>query len=575
MVSQKSQKGRKKTGLDLALLYDGVFRSLVTDIAPPGSRLREFGVEKLVNRRAVPTCSYKGIGVGHAFKAWYQLETFHKRLIYKDDKSSDELAVECLSDFRSFQERSALIQPPARPFLGRVKRIVSDVLGEFDLHEFAPWCGFGKKAAQKLVRRDSFLDKRVETLNGTSDQLALFNFVRSQDVHLLRATRKGIKSFSVRNGVQIETVPKSYKAVRVIGLDTTIGGFLSKGLGNMIRHRVEANTFINLACQQDLHKQWAREASIGGHLATIDMSKASDSFTMEHLKVFLPESWHEVLRVVRADYWYSEANEMSGPLSSLMLMGSGHTFPLQTLLFYAIAKATMEEMSVKGIISVYGDDIILPNRCAEPFMGFATALGFSVNTDKSFWGKEEAFHIEKFRESCGGDFYAGVDVRPFQPECEMKEVSKNMYIAECHKILNGLVTRWHPAEVSATIEFVVAELARLCTVSFVPNTESETAGIRLFLLDWLAALPPKVNIPREIDGVLTYKALKPTGRTRVGCSRAHYWDWLRRRNGKRFKGYAVPGKDSHAVKSTVGTQFGREAERGGKTRYKWTTNPRC
>jgi len=571
MVSHKNHRGRKKTDHDLEKLYNEIFKSLVFDITPEGSRLREFGLSKICDRRTVCPTGYHGIGDPAAFKRWYQIDTFHKRLIFGDDIPEEKLTEECLKDFSEFQSKSLFIQPSARPFCKKVKALVGEILGEFDLHEFSLWCGFGKKAARNLPRAKSYIDVRVEHLNGTEDQLALFNYVRSEDIHLLRATRKGIKTFERVNTVQIETVPKSHKAVRVIGLDSTVGGFLSKGLGNYIRHRVEAGTPINLAIQQDRHKQWAAKGSADGQSATIDMSKASDSFTMQHLVEFLPESWQEVLRIVRMDAWSHGATQTGGTLSSLMLMGSGHTFPLQTLLFWALAKVTCNELSLRGLVSVYGDDIILPNRAAEPFMAFARSLGFTVNSDKSFWSSCHC-HVVKFRESCGGDYYRGFDVRPYQPECQMKKVPKTQYIAECHKLLNGLQERWHPTEIPRTVDYILECLNGVCTVSFGPNTEPETACVRISLLDWVSPTFP-INVPRVKDGITTFKALRIDGRRRRNNGRAPYWDWLRRSNGMRFKGYHRPGKDSGPALSRVGSVFGSEMVRGRKIRYKWVDTP--
>jgi hypothetical protein len=533
--------------------------------------MREFGLSKILDCRTECPVGYHGVGNPATFKRWYQIDTFHKRLIFGDDVPEKVLMLTCMEDFSKFQAKSFFIQPSAKPFCKKVKAFVGEVLGDFDLHEFSLWCGFGKKAARGLPRAQSYIDKRVEKLNGTRDQLALFNYVRSRDVHLLRATRKGIKTFERVNTVQIETVPKSHKAVRVIGLDSTVGGFLSKGLGNYIRHRVEAATPINLSVQQDRHKLWASQGSQLGHLATIDMSKASDSFTMQHLVEFLPESWQEVLRIVRMDLWYHEPTESGGNLSSLMLMGSGHTFPLQTLLFYALARVTCDELSLRGLVSVYGDDIILPNGAAEPFMAFMRALGFTVNSDKSFWSSCHC-NVVKFRESCGGDYYQGTDVRPYQPECTMKQVPKTRYIAECHKLLNGLLERWHPLEVPRTVDYLLECLDRVCTVSFGPDTEPETACVRMSLLDWVSPSFP-MNVPKIVDGIVTFKALRVDGRRRRNSGRAPYWDWLRKRNGMRFKGYRHPGKDAGPPLSRVGSVFGSEMVRGRKVRYKWVDTP--
>jgi len=54
---------------------------------------------------------------------------------------------------------------------------------------------------------------------------------------------------------------------------------------------------------------------------------------------------------------------------------------------------------------VYGDDIIVPAQHAESVSETLEAFGFKVNSRKSFW-------TGLFRESCGKDYYKGIDVTP-------------------------------------------------------------------------------------------------------------------------------------------------------------------
>jgi hypothetical protein len=56
-------------------------------------------------------------------------------------------------------------------------------------------------------------------------------------------------------------------------------------------------------------------------------------------------------------------------------------------------------------IEVYGDDIIVPVHSRRVVETALEALGLRINAGKSF---SKGF----FRESCGGDFYAGVNVTP-------------------------------------------------------------------------------------------------------------------------------------------------------------------
>jgi hypothetical protein len=106
-------------------------------------------------------------------------------------------------------------------------------------------------------------------------------------------------------------------------------------------------------------------------------------------------------------------------LNMVSTMGNAGTFPLETLVFWAIGVATVMQRTRKNpysllslpeerdLVSVFGDDCILPTVDAQAFMANAEAVGFSVNTEKSYFSEGPGF-----RESCGGDFYHGSYVRP-------------------------------------------------------------------------------------------------------------------------------------------------------------------
>jgi len=87
-------------------------------------------------------------------------------------------------------------------------------------------------------------------------------------------------------------------------------------------------------------------------------------------------------------------------LEKFSSMGNGFTFPLESLIFWALASAASDD-----IVTVYGDDIICAVKDVELIIKVLEACGFAINKGKSFWSGP-------FRESCGSDYYRGIDVRP-------------------------------------------------------------------------------------------------------------------------------------------------------------------
>ena len=98
-------------------------------------------------------------------------------------------------------------------------------------------------------------------------------------------------------------------------------------------------------------------------------------------------------------------------------MGNAVTFPLETLIFWALGHATiLQEQGTlshfpkwedRHLCSVFGDDCIIPTQYAEPFIRTMTRVGFIINKEKSFYDDGG------FRESCGGDYLHGNPVRPY------------------------------------------------------------------------------------------------------------------------------------------------------------------
>jgi hypothetical protein len=480
MSSQKRQKRRKENNLHaLEPLFLGVQEALMHDLADSHMKRlyckKERGEElQPINDGAPP----------YVFKKIRQLVDFSKRILWSTDKSFETLSDESLNGFAESQRGFNCPEPMSKRatlVIQEARKICHSICGEFDHDEWMDSCSFGKRAAVGLPRSKSYLDVRFDRISGSEQQIGWFKHALSRDVHLFRAVRKRLRSFKTVTCIIAQAVPKSWKVARIVAPDTILGGFLSRGLGEMLRRRLEKNTHIDLALQQERHKRWARKASKTGRSSTIDMSKASDSFVRRHLELLLHESWMDPLDCARTSL--CEVNGKVIELRSFMLMGSGHTFPLQTILFYSLAKSVCSLLKSEGLVSVYGDDIIVPTKCATKFIVIMEELGFTINSAKSFYDEPDCDRPSHtfFRESCGGDYKGGIDVRPYMPECDLQEISKvprNEYVAWCHKMTNGLLTRWDSSEIEITLRYLLHEINnKKCDVHFVPHWETDHAGI--------------------------------------------------------------------------------------------------
>jgi len=210
-------------------------------------------------------------------------------------------------------------------------------------------------------------------------------------------------------GNRFLTVPKTGLIDRAIAVEPAINVFYQLGLGSTIRRRLNSRAGWDLDRAQEIHVQIARESSVTREFATLDLSNASDTVSLELVKLLLPPAWFEELSSLRSPF--TQVDGVWVKLEKFSSMGNGFTFELETLIFAALVSASLARCGRSNIIGhdffVFGDDIIIPDDMSRAITAILNYCGFSLNEDKSFSGPVP------FRESCGGDFFEGFDVRPF------------------------------------------------------------------------------------------------------------------------------------------------------------------
>lgn len=212
--------------------------------------------------------------------------------------------------------------------------------------------------------------------------------------------------------------------------------------------------------------------------------------------------------------------------TSFMTMGIGFTFPAQTIAFYAVLKAIKELTGIKGMISVFGDDLIYPTKMHSYAEGVLTDLGFLMNTEKTFTDTP-------FRESCGADYYDGVDVRPFQPEGGHEILVGAKALSFLYKMYNGLQLRWEKCELPNAFTYLLGQIHLFTKlVHQVPLDYPVTSGVQTaVVLDDPGYHP--VYTSKHGDAV--FLSLSHRGRIReVPIQTPYLWESLRQmsRGGK-------------------------------------------
>lgn len=218
--------------------------------------------------------------------------------------------------------------------------------------------------------------------------------------------------------VKVVQVPKTVETPRIIAEEPTCMQFMQQGIFRGLRQEMDQTYLVDLigTRSQEPNQLLAREGSLNGDLATLDLSEASDRVS-NLLVQALFDRFPDLSDAVQA--CRSRRADVPGhgviPLARFASMGSALTFPVESMVFLIIVLLGMEEalgtrftktiqiMDLIGRVRIYGDDIIVPVEAVPSVVKYLEAYGLRVNHHKSFW-------TGKFRESCGMEYFDGVDV---------------------------------------------------------------------------------------------------------------------------------------------------------------------
>jgi hypothetical protein len=295
--------------------------------------------------------------------------------------------------------------------IAEARKEMSKLLGKLpsDLKgRFGPGATYGDKGRYTTVP-----DKMSSRPTLTTSALWFHVFQWSGTAWAHACAADGRESEFVR-GNRFTTVAKDCTKDRGIAIEPSVNLFYQLGVGRAIRTALKRNVHIDITHGQAIHRRVACEASTHGRLATLDLSNASDTISTNLVKLVTPRPWFELLNSLRSPF--TLFREKWVHLEKFSSMGNGFTFELETAVFLAVILAVRNLRAIDDPrwasvvpgkdIFVYGDDIIVPTELASDVIAALTYCGCSINKDKSFVDGP-------FRESCGGDYFGGVDVRPF------------------------------------------------------------------------------------------------------------------------------------------------------------------
>lgn len=287
-------------------------------------------------------------------------------------------------------------------FMRSVTNVIIDVIGEVPPESVLNGAFSGGATTSRRRSQAHPSLKYVGEADVTERARSLGESAIGDSTQDLWVRLRGSNHLNLVDGNVLFTVPKNAEIDRCACKEPDLNMYLQKGVGDFFRKRLR-RFGIDLN-DQSRNRSLARSGSIDGSLATIDLSSASDSVSYEVVAQCLPTLWFSLLCDLRSPVTIIDGERHVNEMFSSM--GNGFTFELESLLFYAFARATAYHTGTPGVLSVYGDDIIIPSEMAHDFIFVLSFLGFDTNVDKTF--------IEgPVRESCGGHYSNGYDISPF------------------------------------------------------------------------------------------------------------------------------------------------------------------
>lgn len=322
--------------------------------------------------------------------------------------------------------------------------------------------------------------------------------------------RSVFRTFHITKQNRLSFVPKDDATSRTIATEPSLNMFVQRGLGEILEDRLRTMFGINLSFQPEWNREAARIGSMSTSgkdgLVTIDLSAASDSFSLKAAKWLLPRDFYNLLVRLRSP---------SGVLpdgrtidyNMVSTMGNGFTFPLQTMLFSSIVIACIKSEGGNpdrpnarpprnhlGSWGVFGDDIICHPLVARRVLKVLALFGFKANSDKTF--------IEgPFRESCGRDYFRGHDIRGVYIKRPLASR------ADLHAAINNLIA-WS-YRTGILLPSVGCYLTKLLLskgrILYAPLDEGLVSGVRVPL----SVLENVMNslTRRNVNGSFIYKRL--------------------------------------------------------------------
>jgi len=311
-----------------------------------------------------------------------------------EDIPSRMTQLEAMFSFRKRIAEDIAITTPSW-LLNRARQLIHAVVMEGDrLHPMlAQWesIPYGRHGPGAVAGKEKGLSKwNFRRIDGSDLNLYRFN------------DRSPLPLGVAKPNSRVVCVPKDYKSLRTICVEPKEFQFAQQGLWDILKAIIHENP-LTRRCINFNHQEYNAKLTKRLDLATIDLKDASDTVRLKLCRLLFPKEFFRLVTRYR-----SREIQMKSDLvrpTCFASMGSALCFPIETLVFWAIAQSAIHPMTDrKKPLRVFGDDIVCPREDAQYITKILGTCGFVVNHNKTCINSP-------IRESCGAYTYASRDVR--------------------------------------------------------------------------------------------------------------------------------------------------------------------
>lgn len=340
--------------------------------------------------------------------------------------------------------------------LGNARLIIGAVLGDLDLLDIRPRHGpgavaTGEKPWNKMKFRRLYRDQ--EEVYPFTDYFFLNYSHLCDKLETLELLTELDTSTA-----KVVLVDKDSRGPRLISEEPLEKQWIQQGQFRAISERIESSTisagFVNFT-NQEINRNLARKHSMPSDdvYITVDMKDASDRVSCWLVDRLFPRNIQACLYATRSVHTKLPTGHIR-TLKKFAPMGSSVCFPIEALIFWALAVGSIRDIRItKDLYSlpdvyVYGDDIILRKEDFAAIRHTFEELHLKLNESKCCTGRF-------FRESCGYDAFKMESVAPIRVKTRLDDKSPSAALS-CTSAHNALRDRGYMRAASFLERHVVS-----------------------------------------------------------------------------------------------------------------------